>query len=452
MQTCTRGALFLGLCALFLGVAAVASAQDEGTSDGSAALQEMADLKTRINALEARLNAASSSDNQSLEELKNEQKKLASQLKVLESRVMLLEPAEGVEPKKDEEPLFDLETNGFMRVGYEAVLQGDAEETFVGLNDGFYVGNARFSFQGTRDVFRFRLQIDAGVDQRNSENSATGVLVPRLRDAFIEYRPASYVNVRIGQSKPVFDQEALRTASNTLFVSRAVEARGVVGVEGINVDGLSVDRDKGVFIYSDPLMTSSGFGAAYYLSVVNGVPSDQPANDNESVAVFGRVEALWRDKATLGLGFYVNERTLGEQPDLFNEDRQGLAVDLDVNDLYGVYFQAQYMSLQRKFVDVPQEPDRTSSGFHVALGYDIGWGLIPAYRYASYDPTAKFTGADPTIGAELNNDSLEFHTIGLTWDVPKQAVRFQANYTIANEDDARAIDNDRLEFLGQVEF
>ncbi|MEL6180476.1 MAG: hypothetical protein AAFS10_16065, partial [Myxococcota bacterium] len=80
-------------------------------------------------------------------------------------------------------------------------------------------------------------------------------------------------------------------------------------------------------------------------------------------------------------------------------------------------------------------------------------GLTPVYRYAYYDRTQDASGStDPTIAAQDDADELVYHTFGFTWDIPGQPLRFQVNYTLTIEDDEQALDNDRLQFLGQVAF
>jgi hypothetical protein len=49
-------------------------------------------------------------------------------------------------------------------------------------------------------------------------------------------------------------------------------------------------------------------------------------------------------------------------------------------------------------------------------------------------------------------DELTHHTVGLTWHPLETPFTFQVNYTLTIENDARALDNDRLELLSQVEF
>ncbi len=347
---------------------------------------------------------------------------------------------------------FDIALSGFFRVGYVAI-EDDVEQTdFVGLNDGFTLGNARMTLDASYKALQVRIQFEGAADRRNRLNTASGEVRTQLRDAFIAYKPASFLQVHLGQFKPPFDMEEKRSSSDLLFATRAVENRGVNGVEGLNVDGISVDRQTGIMLSSERLMLEGpDVGFAYFAALTNGTGSNRPLNDNDSLAAYGRLEFYYGDTVTLGAAYSFNDRTTGLPPDLLDERRTSLALDLDI-DFFDVVVQAQYAQSTSSFPDLLQEADRSGGGFHAAIGYRLPFGIIPAFRYAFFDPTTKFQSLDPQITQQFDADELTFYTAGVTWDVPQFPVRLQLNYTIAQENDARAIDNNRLDLLGQVIF
>lgn len=444
----------------------------------AASLQPQLDeLKKKLGELEERLKGQPSA--QEVEALKQELSKLQGELaRLSEGARKAEERLSGVEgalkPAESGEDDFEVDVSGFVRVGYESIEDNTEQTNFVGLNDGFLLSNARIMVDGFYgEKLHFRAQLDGAVDQRDAFNSASGELTTRVRDAFLEYRQDKWLVARLGQFKPPFDAEEKRSTADILFPTRAVESVGVRGVEGRNVRGLSVDRDTGLMLYSDPLvMEDTGLGLAYFVSVVNGSGSSQPLNDNDALAGFGRLELYWEREAssprrsnpdaavpgdlqeravTLGVGGFYNKRTTGQAPDQFNEERVGLAADLELR-LYGAILQGQFIQWNTSFLDVDVNADRTAQGFHVALGYEAPFGLTPAYRFASFDPTSDFQAADPVVTQQLDTDELTYHTVGLTWDVFEMPLRLQTSYTFTVENDARALDNDRFECVGQLIF
>ncbi len=352
-----------------------------------------------------------------------------------------------------------LEFSGVLRVGYTSIDDDTENSEFIGLNDGFYLGQARLTTDATwRDFLHARIQIEGARARFADANTSEGALEVGLRDAFIEYARVPWLKLRMGQFKPFFDAEEKRAAIDTVFVSRAVEHSGIRNVEGFNARGLSLDRDIGVQILSDPIMSGDGdvtFGGSYALSAVNGQGSNTALNDNDALMLVGRLEGLVEVEdlleATVGVGYFFNKRTTNVPPDLDNEERQGLAADLSL-EVAGLILQAQYIQWSRSFIDVSAESDRTARGYHAALAYRLPYGLAPSYRFATLDPTADFTSQDPTLTQSLEVDEVTHHTVGLNWFVPDYPLTIQVNYTITQEDELRVQNNNRLEVLTQLTF
>ncbi|MCA9538638.1 MAG: hypothetical protein KC620_07100, partial [Myxococcales bacterium] len=358
------------------------------------------------------------------------------------------------EAAAEEDNSFEVFVSGYVRARYQAVLEDPDQTDFTGRNDGFSLDNARLIVEATRGDLTGYISIDGAVDRRDRGNTATGRVDVGLKDAYVGYAPLDFVAVKVGQFKPPFDAEEQRSTRSMLFIDRAVESRGVKGVEGYNLDGLSLDREVGLIVYGEPALLGD-LGIGYYLSITNGTGANRPVNDNDRLAYTGRLEVRYGEMVQLGFGANLNQATSGENPDLIDEDFLSYAGDLNVNldlGIVGVMLQAQFMQRSTSFPDVPAEPEQVARGYHFALGVALPLDLTVAYRYAWLDPTVDFEAEDAALESTLDNDAVTHHTIGLTYEPEAVPVKLQFNYTLAVEEEARAIDNDRVDALVQVAF
>jgi hypothetical protein len=347
---------------------------------------------------------------------------------------------------------FQMQVFGYLRTKASFIEDDTTRTDFVGLNDGFTLANARLGFKGEMDDLSFVLQLDAAVDRRDHRNSSTGEVKAEAKDAYVDYGLFPQLHVRVGQFKPPFDAEEIISTKDLLFTERAVGSRGVKGVEGFNEEGLSIDRQPGLMLYSEPIeIPGVPLSLAYYLAVTNGSAANQPLNDNDSFAYFGRLEIDVAEIVRIGGAGYWNEVTTGEAPDLLTEEHFGMTADLLV-DLYGVLLGGELIQRSSSFPDVPAEPKRKATGYHASIGYRLPFGIIPAYRFAFYDPTADFEAEDPVAKNQLAIDEVTLHSIALSWLSPWHPLKVQCQYTIAQEDEARSIDNNRFDAIVQVVF
>ena len=459
-------------------------------------------VETRLKTLETQLGEVKTqrkSLSDELEALKAELASLKSQvtldsplkdkIEALDARIAALEPDEEEEPEDDEAMEgdddgiigdavrgettgrkfpFELEFSGFIRVFHTTILEGDGNQglEYLGRNDGFGIDTARLTVEGTAKDVLVRLQFDGATLLFDETSAPEGDVRTAARDAFIEYRPLPEARLRVGRYRPPVAGEQYISSAAQLFVERSVAVRGVQNVEGRNVPGLGAPRQYGAMLLGSTVFGSEEefkegfdqFGVAWYASMTNGNSADEPLNDNSDYLLAARAEAFYgtseRDKVRFGLGAFTNTvtRDPNELPDVIDEEQTGFSADLVV-DWYNVQLQGQFMTVSRSFPDVPSEPEASALGYHLALGYRIEMiGVTPVYRYAYYDWTDSVEADDPVTQAQLDADELTYHTIGLNWHVPGEPLLFQVNYTITVEDDQQAIDNDRLQFLGQVAF
>lgn len=351
---------------------------------------------------------------------------------------------------------FEVEVSGYVRVAHRTILEDEAETQFVGRNDGFAMDNARLIVEARKGPLTGYVSIDGAVDRRDASNTATGRVDVGLKDAYVGYarEDLPYLALMAGQFKPAFDAEEDQSTKEMLFIDRAIESRGVKGVEGYNLDGLSLDRQVGLMVYGEP--TFGPLAVGYYVSVTNGNGANEPLNDNDELAYTARVEVGFDEMVTAGVGFNQNRRTTGDElEDLIDEDVQSVAADLradiDVGPV-GLIVQGQFMQQTASFPDVPVEPDRVAQGYHASLGVTAPMGLVLAYRYGFLDPTVEVDSEDPTLSDDFKVDAVTHHTIALSWEGETVPLKAAVNYTIAQEEEGREVDNDRLDFLMQVAF
>jgi hypothetical protein len=358
----------------------------------------------------------------------------------------------GVDGADDGDGDWDIGMFGYIRAAYEEV-QDDPNFAYVGRNDGFVLHHARFGLEGSNSRYhlRWRLAMEGASDVANLINNPQAELDVRLRDAFVRYDPVDAIGIQVGQFKAPFSEEELRGAPDLLFASRAVGVEGVLPGRGQQTLGIDYDRQLGAMLSSRrPIeFGDSGLGVAYYLMVANGNGINQSLDDNGAVAFIGRAEVLYQDKVMLGVATARNGRTEGVLPNLFRERDEALAADLLIR-VEGVELFGQIVRQTTSFQTV-EVGDRQQLAWHVQAGYRIQAGaldLTPAYRYAYFDPFA-------AGGSEAQeNLELVYHTFGvrLRHPEPRLGLSTYLNYTITQEHEARALNNNRFEALVQVIF
>lgn len=362
---------------------------------------------------------------------------------------------------------FELNVDGYAQVRYQSIENDSEIGGFIGRNDGFGLSNARLNLEAKRENLSVFFSLEGARDRRLPNNRAQGEVRTQMLDAFFTYEFSPMLRLQLGRFKPAYDANELESTAGLFFADRALESRGVLGVEGLNVAGLSLPRQQGAQINGVIAFDQQkNTRLKYYVSVVNGNTAEQPLNDNDGLSVVGRLELnlrVNRDVAmTLGGGAYLNEITEGEMPDLISEERIGYTADASLK-LYAVHLRGQWMRQDSTFVDVPQEPKRTAEGYHLIAGLDLGkWvpalkGIMPAYRFAHYDPTKNAESDSSTLSAGLDADAITHHSIGLNlfmnkMKAIKEPLKLQINYTIAQEEEARVANNNRFDLLLQMSF
>lgn len=338
---------------------------------------------------------------------------------------------------------------GYLRAGYDRTNPDD-RYTFVGRNNGFVLDSARVGVQGRNREHGlvFRVSMEGASDVLTSPNTPLGTLSVRLRDAFGRWDPSAWVGIQVGQFKAPFQQEELRGTQDLLFASRAVGVEGVLPGRGLQTPGIQVDRQVGVMISPEkPLGREDGFGAAYYLMVTNGNGSNQLLDDNGKPALVARGELVYAKHVMVGAAVVRNQRTVGEPPNLYEEDDLALTGDVTVRVSALEVFAAA--TRQRTVFPTVGASARAQLAFHAQAGYRIDLGpayVMPAYRYAYFHPWQ-------SGGSEgFDTYRVQYHTVGARVGPTRLPLAAWLNYTFTQEEAGRALSNDRLEILGQLTF
>jgi hypothetical protein len=353
---------------------------------------------------------------------------------------------------EDDPAGWTVEFYGYVRTQF-TTIQNDPDFEQFGRHDGFSIADARVGFFGHLDNgLGFNLQVDAGTARPSREaHSAVGEVVTRLKDGYLFYEPHPLIRASAGQFKAPFDVEELISTSDMLFIERSVGNRGVLGIEGPNLEGLTQGRQVGLRLDSEPFFfvgDGDGPGVSYELAVTNGTPANTSHNDNDDVAYFGRVNLHWGDMVSVGGGGFYNDLTLGQPPDQLGETRTGFTADVLAN-AFGVSLLANIVQVDIEAApEVAAEQTRTARAYQAQIAYEEPFlGIQPAYRFAYYDPATNLDEDETSPAFE----ALTYHTIGLNYNAQTYPVRLMLNYTLTQED-VRDIDNDRFDALVQVQW
>lgn len=353
----------------------------------------------------------------------------------------------GPQPASNAKSLWELSPFGYLRVGYDHTFKDDRYD-FVGRNNGFVLESARVGLDGRFHPLNitWRVSIEGASDVLTAPNTPQGTLSVRLRDAFGRWDPVEWIGVQAGQFKAPFQEEELRGTNALLFASRAVGVEGVLPGRGLETPGIQLDRQVGVML-SPARPLGGDVGASYYLMVMNGNGSNQLLDDNGKFGIVGRAELGYREYVRFGAGVFRNDRTVGQLPNLYNEEDFGLTGDVTAR-VAGLSVMGAVTRLRTVFPTVGASA-RTQLAFHGQAGYRFElpyWYITPAYRYAYFHPWQDGGGAG------FDAFKVQYHTFGIKTGLTKLPVAAWLNYTLTSEESGRKLTNDRIEVLAQVTF
>ena len=356
-------------------------------------------------------------------------------------------PQPGPQPTQRPVHPFDLDVFGYLRIGYDHTAK-DSRYDFVGQNNGFVLDNARVGLDGAYLPYgiRFRIAVEGANDERSAPNTPIGSLSVRARDAFARWDPWDYGGIQLGQFKAPWQEEELRGTNTLLFPNRSVGIEGVLPGRGFQTDGIQLDRQLGAMI-SPAKPIGGDVAVSYYFMVMNGNGPNQLLDDNGKLGVVGRVELGIFDYVRVGAGAFHNERRVGTPPNLYDEEDFGITGDLSVK-VQG--FQAfGYVTRLKTTYPTVGTSARVELAFAGQAGYRFelpSWFIMPAYRYASFNPWQSGGGDG------FDSFKVQYHSFGVRAGLNKLPIQAWLAYTLTQEESGRKLDNDRLQFMGQVSF
>ena len=351
--------------------------------------------------------------------------------------------------------------SGYVRAGYEYV-QADADQTFVGNNDGFILHNARLNLSGThaKSGVSFRVGLEGAADLGNELNNPQSELGARLRDGWLRWDPCQWGGLQVGQFKAPFAAEELFSTADLAFVGRSVGIDGVAVGRGNEEGGLGVDRQIGAMLSpAKHLQLGGDVGIGYYLMAASGNGGNQALDDNGKPAYYTRLEVSYGELLTVGGAWYLNERSrqLENTPEVIETTQTGMAGDLLVR-VAGAELFAQFAQVKTEHDTITVNPEQTSRALSGQLAYLIETSMVhlrPGYRFAMLEP---FTDSDAV--ADLTKRKVQYHTVGLRADLRPSSgsppsvppLSLHLNYTLTGEEAPFELDNDRFEAIAQLVF
>ncbi len=329
-----------------------------------------------------------------------------------------------------------LEWAGYVRVIGELVQDDDF--LAIGRNDGFRLANARLGLRAAwgENLYGY-VSLDAAVAQVSDADDANAQMAVGVRDAYLAYAFGRAATVQIGRFKPPYDLEELAATESRILIDEAIESRGVLRTQGIEAIGMRPGRQIGLMIHAPRVgLDDHGFDLGYALAITNGNTGDRVFNDNDHFAGFARLSVLYSNVLAINVAGFIDTRTSGVQPDLF-EDRIIGGEGSVVFALEGFRVEGQFL-FQHDDPITAGTPSFDAFGWHAQWSYRI-WGFEPAYRFAWFEPNTN---------AEL--DQVNEHTVALSYYVDPMPLRLSLNGTFAFEE--REVDNHRVALLVQYTF
>jgi hypothetical protein len=332
--------------------------------------------------------------------------------------------------------------------GYTQVVYQNFEHPVVGkITDGFTIKRARLDFQGHfSSQFDYRVLVDfVGQSGANGTAPTGGQLIsPFLVEAYITYKPFTWLNVKAGQMIVEFGPENTTQDRNLDLVERSQVVNALVARKGDAANGL-VDsignqngRDIGIQLNGSLFHLEGRHLIDYYIQLLNGAGINTIDN-NQSKDLDARLVLHPLHFLSLGGSYYDGyDRFTGTAAKDQLRTRWGLEANLELNALSikGEYIHGQEGTNNLK--------TGTSATTHQGWYGQVGYFILPrhlqgVFRYDWYDPNTAKTQVNST-----------YYDFGLNYFF-NVWTKVQVYYSLRNQQGA-TIDNNMFEAQLQLAF
>lgn len=281
--------------------------------------------------------------------------------------------------------------------GYSQVLYSNFEHP--GKNtDGFSLKRARLDFQGHFSAqFDYRLLMDfTGSSGANATAPTGGQLIsPFLVEAYILYKPYTFLNIKAGQMIVAFSQENMVQDRNLDLIERSQVVNALVARKGDAAYGL-VDsvgnqngRDIGVQAAGRIVKIKDDYLIDYTLQVLNGAGINTLDN-NQSKDIDGRLVIHPFKSLSIGGSYYNGYDRFTSAP---ARDQQRLR--------WGAELAFEYNALSVRGEYIRGQEGNANPIVHEGWYGQAGYFIIPkhlqgVFRYDWYDPNKAKTQVNST--------------------------------------------------------
>jgi phosphate-selective porin OprO/OprP len=332
--------------------------------------------------------------------------------------------------------------------GYTQVVYQNFEHPLAGkYYDGFSIKRARLDFQGHfSSQFDYRVLVDF-VGQSGANGTApTGgqQISPFLVEAYVTYKPFSWLNVKAGQMIVQFSQENITQDRNLDLIERSQVVNALVARKGDAANGL-VDsignqngRDIGIQLNGSLVPLEGRHLIDYYVQLLDGAGINTLDN-NQSKDVDARLVLHPLRFLSLGGSYYDGfDRFTGTTTKDQLRTRWGLEADLELNNL----------SLKSEYIHGQDGSSNSKTGavatLHQGWYGQVGYFILPrhlqgVFRYDWYDPNTAKTQVNST-----------YYDFGLNYFF-NVWTKVQVYYSLRNQQGA-AINNNMFEAQLQLAF
>src|SRR3984957_7852123 len=243
-----------------------------------------------------------------------------------------------------------------LRLGRSLSLSGYAQTVYTNYEhqlagkyyDGFTIKRARLDFQGHfASQFDYRMLVDfVGQSGANGTAPTGGQLIsPFLVEAYIVYKPFTFLNFKAGQMIVAFSQENMTQDRNLYFIERSQVVNALVARKGDAANGL-VDslgnqngRDIGIQAGGRIIKIKDYHLLDYTLQVLNGAGINSLDNnsykDIDGRLIFHPIKALSLGGSYYhGVDVFTSSLTKSQRRIRWGTEA---ALDLDGLDIKGEY-------------------------------------------------------------------------------------------------------------------